>query len=137
MGLLGPRLRGSDFARWVSLLLVCLPLAQPAITKGALSRKIDRLNEQARRRLVWNKDRSGQLALLETSFVRPGQNQRDNEKDCANSSTESDEVRMEKSACMRAAHLNILLSAQEWCGAATNGDGETTFQQIAQEPMCY
>ena len=96
-------LRGSDFARWVSLLLVCLPLAQPAITKGALSRKIDLLNEQARRRLVWNKDRSGQLALLETSFVRPGQNQRDNEKDCANSSTESDEVRMEKSACMRAA----------------------------------
>ena len=73
--------RGSDFARWVSLLLVCLPLAQPAITKGALSRKIDRLNEQARRRLVWNKDRSGQLALLETSFVRPGQDQRDNEKD--------------------------------------------------------
>ena len=89
-------LRGSDFARWVSLLLVYLPLAQPAITKGALSRKIDRLNEQARRRLVWNKDRSGQLALLETSFVRrPVQNQRDNEKDCANSSTESDEVRME------------------------------------------
>ena len=98
-------LRGSDFARWVSLLLVCLPLAQPAITKGALSRKIDRLNEQTRRRLVWSKDRSGQLALLETSFVRPGQNQRDNEKDCAStsSSTESDEVRMEKSACMRAA----------------------------------
>ena len=35
--------------------------------------------------------------------MRPGQNQRDNEKDCANISTETDEVRMEKSACVRAA----------------------------------
>ena len=104
------------FARWVSLLLVCLPLAQPAITKGALSRKIDQLNEQARRHLVWDKDRSGQLALLETSFVRPGQNQRDNEKDCANSSTESDKVRMEKSACMRAAQTNFVSSGVVWSG---------------------
>ena len=97
-------LRGSCFARWVGLLLG-LSSFGTANMKGALSRKIDRLNKQARRHLVWNKDRSGQLALLETSFACPGQNQRDNEKGCAKSSTESDEVRMDKLACMRAAQL--------------------------------
>ena len=38
---------------------------------------------------------------------------------------------------MHARSANILLSAQEWCRAATNGDGEKTFQEIAQEPTCY
>ena len=95
--------------------LVCLPLAQPTWKEHCQGRLSGWTNRGGG---AWSGTKIAVASLLETSFACPGQNQRDNEKGCAKSSTESDEVRTgwtNQHACAQRKHY-FVSSGVMWSG---------------------